>query len=255
MSRKRSGSPRPDQSPVFHEDSLQSLAGTWWTRAEAHEVTRGQLLWAHVPYVDHEPLTLHPVSRTSPTEHRKALFRLEVLRTGQMSAASHLPVAALPTREGEVWTVQRGKLRPVLVFATGGTEVEGSLRRGAARWQSLRTLLVAPYFGAESSTARGGWKPEFVRRIRHCQYPQYFWESLPVGGAESSILRLDQIQPLGCHHNAYEYTPHRLSGEALAVLDEWLEWYLLGRLEDDGALRIARAELPGFADTTDPPPD
>ena len=132
----------------------------------------------------------------------------------------------------------------MLVISTGGSEIDRVLTRGAAKWQSARTYLVAPYFGVERSGLRGGWKPEFVQRIRHCEFPQYFWDRLPAGG--DSILRLDQIQPIGRHHEAFEYTPHRLSDEGLEILDEWLDWFLFGRADPAGTLNMAREGLPDF---------
>jgi len=174
------------------------------------------------------------------------LFQLNERRVSQRSPASDLPVAALPQNPGETYSVYRAKFRPVLVISTGGAEVERALTRGAAKWQSVRTYLVAPYFGASLSGQGGGWKPEFVRRIRHGEYPQYFWEQLPAGGG-ASILRLDQLQPVGQHHEAFKYTPHRLSDEALEVMEQWLEWYLFDDLDAESTLQMAREELPDFA--------
>lgn len=155
-------------------------------------------------------------------------------------------MAALPQNAGETYAVYRAKRRPVLVVGAGGLEVDRALTRGSAKWQSVQTYLAAPYFGAEPSEHRGGWSSEFVRRIRHCEYPQYFWDKLPVRGAEESILRFDQLQPIGRHHEALEYTPHRLSDEGLKVLDQWLQWYLLGDLEPTSVLQMAREELPNL---------
>lgn len=246
MSRKRSGSQRPAQNPKFPEDCVQSLAEDWWTVAEDPEVRRGQLLWAHIPFVGWLPHELVPEARSSPTDHRRVLFRLQQQRSSQRPTSSELPVAALPQYPGEAYSVYRAKLRPVLVIGTGGVEIDGALTRGAAKWQSARTYLVAPYFGAERSGQRGGWKPEFVRRIRRCEYPQYLWNQLPIGG--ESILRLDQIQPIGRHHEAFEYTPHRLSSDAIEILDEWLRWCLFDQLDSDGMLTMARQE---FEDLTE----
>jgi hypothetical protein len=56
------------------------------------------------------------------------------------------------------------------------------------------------------------------------------------------------MQPIGRHHEAYEYTPHRLSDEALTLFDEWLQWFLFDRLDPDGTLHMAREELPTFGE-------
>ena len=91
-------------------------------------------------------------------------------------------------------------------MSTGGTEVPKPLRIGAARYQTNPTLLAAPYYGADFGGSTGGWRPEFVARIRRCEYPQYLWDHLPVGGRDESILRLDHIQPVGKHGESYEVT-------------------------------------------------
>jgi hypothetical protein len=242
-----SGNRRHEPSPEFPKDCIQSLAGTWWTQAPDREVRRGQLLWAHVPFVGFRPYELIPESRLAPTDHSRAIFRLEPWSQSRQQPVTQLPVAALPQNPGESYFVYRGKCRPVLVVGTGGREVEPDLTRGSAKWQSSRTLLVAPYFSLEADGTRGGWNEELVRRIRHCEYPQYFWDHLPVNAyGGPSILRLDQIQPIGSNHEAYSHTPFRLSPEAIEILDAWLAWLFLDRIEAEGMLELARSGLPGF---------
>src|SRR5205807_1023610 len=142
-----------------------------------------------------------------------------------------LPVAALPTPPGEVHLVQRAKRRPVLVVSAGGPEVPPALRVGSARWPTVPTILVAPYYGVDADGTRGGWPAPFVTRIRRCEYPQYLWDRLPLSGPAESILRLDHLQPVGRHANAYELTRFRLGDEALVLLDEWLAWLMTGQLD------------------------
>jgi len=43
---------------------------------------------------------------------------------------------------------------------------------------------------------------------------------------EESILRLDQMHPLGEHHQAFECYGYRLSDAALQIFDEWLNWQI-----------------------------
>lgn len=97
-------------------------------------------------------------------------------------------------------------------------------------------MLVAPYYGADVGRGSGGWKAELVDRIRRCEYPQYMWESLPTATRKESILRLDQIQPLGRHGASYTLTEFCLSSDAIGFLDEWLGWLFTGRLLGDGLL-------------------
>ena len=250
MSPRRSGSHPPGPSPRFPDDCVQSLIDEWWTVAENREVRRGQLLWAHAPFFDYLPYDLVPEARSATTEHERALFYLEQRRLSQRRAGPRLPVAALPQNPGETYSVYRAKFRPVLVLGTGGVEVDPTLTQRAARWQSVRTYLVAPYFGVDRTSQRGGWNLEFVRRIRHCEYPQYFWDMLPLGASASeSVLRLDQIQPIGQNHEAFEYTPHRLSNEGLEVLGEWVDWNFSEDLDPGSMLHIAREEFSALSQT------
>ena len=53
-----------------------------------------------------------------------------------------------------------------------------------------------------------------VERTRHREYPQFFWDQLPISGVEESILRLDHLQPIGNHHNAYQLSEYKLNNDA-----------------------------------------
>lgn len=139
--------------------------------------------------------------------------------------------------------VLRAKKRPVLVLSTGGADVPKALRIGAARYQTNATIIAAPYYGADPGGSTGGWKPEFVARIRRCEYPQYMWDSLPLQGRNESILRLDHMQPVGRHGESYEITEFVLHEDALALVDEYLLWFLLGDLLRGGLLNEFRSAL------------
>ena len=128
----------------------------------------------------------------------------------------------------------------MLVVSTGGPEPEKGLRTGSARYQTKPTMLVAPYYGTGTGSGTGAWRTEFVDRIRRCEYPQYVWDQLPLGSPSPSILRLDQIQPLGRHGEAFERTGYSLSDDALIILDEWLDWILRGKLREGGLLEECR---------------
>lgn len=106
--------------------------------------------------------------------------------------------------------------------------------------------LVAPYYGVDRDGTRGGWKQAFVDRIRRCEYPQYMWDRLPLGGTRESVLRLDHTQALGRHQNAFELTPYRLGDEALGLLDEWFLWLLTGFVPSESSLQILREGLLTF---------
>lgn len=230
----------------YPEDSLQNYCSPWWVRAQDQQVRRGRLLWAFVPHVDQHPFVLIPEGRSEPTEHKSADYRFEPLR-GVLPPAAKLPVAGLPHYPGEVRVVLRAKKRPVLVLSTGGSEVPKSLRIGAARYQTNPTLIAAPYYGADQGGSSGGWKPEFVARIRRCEYPQYLWDRLPLSGRNESVLRLDHLQPVGRHGDSYELTDFELHEEALGLVDEYLSWLLLGGFPQDSIVSEIRRVLLGIA--------
>src|SRR5690606_22222092 len=94
------------------------------------------------------------------------------------------------------------------------------------RWLTAKTLIIAPYYGADQDGTRGGWPPAFVERIRHGEYPQYVWDVLPIASVNESILRLDQIQAVGRSNIAIEVLPHILGEAALTIIDEWCTWIM-----------------------------
>jgi hypothetical protein len=233
----------------YPEDSLQFMMrpSPWWLNCDDKAVRRGRLIRAFVPHVDQEPRTLILEGRAEPTGHESALFRIEPIRIDRPSRRTTLPVAALPSYPGEVHIVQRAKVRPALVLSTGGEDVPGALRIGAARYQTTPTMLAAPYYGADPGGNRGGWRPEFVQRIRRCEYPQYFWDKLPIGRSTSeSIMRLDHLQPIGRHANSIELMPFSLSSDAVQIIDEWLAWLLSGVMPTESILAQIRNYLVGL---------
>ncbi|MGH8558171.1 MAG: hypothetical protein ACRESZ_12055, partial [Methylococcales bacterium] len=79
---------------------------------------------------------------------------------------------------------------------------------------------------------RAGYSPEFVERVRHCEYPQFHWDKLPISGADESILRLDHLQPFGAHHNSYKVSDFMLNNDAMDILDDLLRWLIWGGVEE-----------------------
>lgn len=237
-------------TPEFPDDWIQSLCdGAWWTRTEKPMLDRGRLIKTFIAHVDQEPQVLVVEGRTDPTAHAKANYRVEPLNIKAPARRPSIPVAALPEDKGERRVVYKGKVRPALVLATEATEVERDIVSGGARWQTAKTLLVAPYYGADRDGSRGGWNPKFVDRIKRGTYPQYVCDKLPIGGPSESILRLDQLQAVGKSSNAIEVTDYKLSENALAMIDEWLDWHLRGGLPENGVLLPARELLIGVAAT------
>ena len=225
------------------EDSVQYAVDTWWTQDERHGPDRGRLVRAFVPYPDQEPRRLVIEGRADARDHTRALYHVEPFRAGAPLPAAGLPVAGLPQAPGEEYVAYKGKMRPVLVLSEGGPPIPPEFRTGGARWPTAATLLVAPYYGVDQNGSRGGWRPDFVQRIRRAEYPQYVWDSLPIGGPQESILRLDHVFPIPRNPAAFEVTEHRLTAEALSIVDEWLQWLTTTVLTDGSVLSYIRAEL------------
>ena len=222
--------------PKYPDDSIQSLVSpdpSWWV--ESRTLARGSLVWAIVPYPEQKPFRLVAVGRGQDArQHTHAEYRLEEFRVGDTPRQkSSLPVAALPLHGGEEYIVRRGKRRPCLILASTDVPVDASLARGGKRWQTALTRLIVPYFSANGTAARSGWSPELVDRIRRCEYPQYFWENLPLHGSrEGSILRFDHALSIGHDPANVKQTGHQLHPEALGILDDWFAWYVTGTLSD-----------------------
>jgi hypothetical protein len=189
------------------------------------------------------PNTLVPEGRTTATSHQDARFKLQSLRVADPRKKSTLPVAALPSYEGEVYSVHRAKVRPCIVVSIGGPDVPKELRPSSSpKWQSSPTALVVPLYGTEQSDRRAGWHPPFLDRIRRCEYPQFMLDEVPTSKS-ASVVRFDHLQPIGRHHDSYEPSEYRLSDDALIVVDEWLTWLKTGVLGEETVLADIRTTL------------
>jgi hypothetical protein len=227
----------------YPDDSVHNLCGEWWEVTDERRLEYGRLVKAFLPHVDQQPNVLVTQGRTNPEAHEEADFEIRPLRGNVPPPESYLPVAGLPTYEGEVRILQRAKKRPALVLSALGAEVESRLRTGSARYLTNRSVLVAPYYGGDRSGKRGGFNPAFLQRIRRAQFPQYAWDSLPVGGASESVLRLDHVQPLGENAQAIEVTAYRLTADAAEIVEEWLSWFRTGVLNEDTELAYFQSEM------------
>ena len=235
--------------PKYPDDSIQSLVSpdpSWWVPASNQTLARGSLISAIVPYPEQKPFRLVPVGRGQDArQHTQAEYRLEEFRVGETPRqTSTLPVAALPLRGGEEYLVRRGKRRPCLILASTEVPVDASVARGKRQWQTALTRLVMPYYSANGTPARAGWSPELVVRIRRCEYPQYFWEDLPLRGSpEGSILRFDHAFSIGHDLANVKRTGYRLHPDALDILEDWFAWYVTGTLAQSSTISAARELL------------
>jgi len=219
---------------MYPTDSVQNIVSSWWEEVSETRLKRGSLIFAFVPHVDQIPHTLTPIGRKNATQHEEAKVRISPLRIKDGRPKPSLPVAALSLYDGELWTVYRAKKRPCLVLSTGQPKVENSIRRDMPKKLTSPTILVAPYYGADKDGRRSGYNTELVERIRHAEYPQLFWDKLPIRGPKESILRFDHIQPVGSHYYAYEHSGYTLSDDAVKlIIDDWLTWVFYGGLPEE----------------------
>lgn len=226
----------------YPNDSVQGVLGSWWREDTSSTVVRGRLIWCLALHVDQVPNVLVPIGRTEATDHARADYVVEPFRVTAMHKKPKVPVAALPQHPGEHYVASRSKVRPALIVSTPTTPIDRTLTLGSPGWQTAPTLLVAPYYGTSHSGTRGGWSDQFVERVRRAEYPHFCWDLLPLSGEEESMLRLDHIQPIGNHHQAYRLTPYRLANEALEVIDDCIGWLHTGTFAEESPF-LAVAEL------------
>lgn len=229
----------------YPDDCLQSIIhpDPWWIDNRNKALCRGALIFAFVPHVDQLPYTFEPLGRTEATQHDTAILQVAPLRVQQPLKQTQLPVAAMTLNSGEVWAAYRAKKRPCLALSSGGRPADEKLTRGMARHSTAPTVLAAPYYGATRDGARGGYNPVFVERIRHCEYPQFLWDSLPVRGPDESILRLDHLQPIGTHYNSYEVSEYKLGDNALKLVDELIHQLIWAEIPEDSLTAVYRKEI------------
>jgi len=218
---------------------IRDLAADWWIVKEEAPFCRGRLAWAFVNHIDKTPMTLVPTREQDPASHNKAEFRIESRKIKEPRPKGILPVAGMPLYQSEDYIVNRSKMRPVLILSEGGDEIDKNLCRDWPSWQRYLTVLVAPYYTCKDPESRSvGFPQPFVEKVKECKYPNYFWDHLPEG--KESILRLDQLQPVGKNPESLLHTKYCLSQEALKVMDEFLCWLFNKCLpkEDESYIRI-----------------
>lgn len=212
--------------PTYPSEAFQHYLDQWWIEDDGKDLCRGRLIRAFVPHVDQVPFGLIPKGRTEARRHDLADCEILPIQIDGVFPRDTLPVAGLTCHPGEIRTVYRAKRRPMLVLALAGQTIPAPLTRGYPAYQTSATHIAAPYYGGNADGKRAGFHPEFLDRIRRCEFPQFSWDTLPIDGALESVLRLDHIQPISTHYKAFETTNFRLSKGAVAFMDAWLEWHI-----------------------------
>ena len=132
----------------------------------------------------------------------------------------------------------------MLLLALAGQPVPHSFTVGRPGYQTSATHLAAPYYGGNADGKRAGFDPEFMKRMRRCEFPQFSWDILPIGCASESVLRIDHIQPISTHYKSFITTKYCLSEDALDFMDEWLMWHITALPPaEDSLLGFLRREL------------
>ena len=57
-----------------------------------------------------------------------------------------------------------------------------------------------------------------------------------VGWKTDSIMRLDQVQPVGRNHSVVNVTNYCLSETGLLIMEQFLEWFCYDRLDQESEL-------------------
>ncbi|MDP8314873.1 MAG: hypothetical protein RAP70_07350 [Candidatus Celaenobacter antarcticus] len=230
---------------MFPDDSVQSIItpSLWWEETETKNLERGCLVYAFIPHVDQVPYTIKPVGRSQAERHDSAKLDIAPLRMKDRRKKEDLPVAAMTLHDSELWAAYRAKKRVCLVLGSAVPAVDNKLRFGMPKKSTAPTVIVAPYYGSDQDGTRAGYNPELVERIRHAEYPQFFWDKLPISGPKESILRLDHIQPVGTQSNSYELAKYKLSENAMELMDDLLKWLIWGGVPADSLILDYRKEI------------
>jgi hypothetical protein len=240
-----SGNQNQGSTPNYPEDSIQCSVepDSWWIDDGKREFQVGRLVWAFLPHVDNDPYAIEAV-RARSTEHREAIVRFHPLDVKAAVKYDHFPVAPLPQYSGEIKCVYRSKKRPAMIVHAGGPDIPNELRRNKPRRQTDPCILVAPFYGATEDGQRAGFSPAFVERVRRCEYKQFWWDILPETGYRTdSIMRLDQVQPVGRNHSVVDVTNYCLSETALILMEQFLKWFCYDRIAKDCELAYFKQEM------------
>lgn len=209
---------------MYPDDSIQSMVAPWWVAERGDLLSRGRLVYTYAQHAEPHPFLLTAEAKKEPSDPSRVRLRLEPFQTDDAPRAPSPPTPALPFEAGEAWSVRRVRRRPCLVLGVSGPAVHRPARTAVREAHGSPALLVAPYYDA------AGLDAGFVARVRRAEYPHCVWDRLPMEGEREVILRLDLMQPMGRDPLGFDWTEHALSAGALAVLDAWVGWSVMGVL-------------------------
>lgn len=228
---------------AWPDESVQGILGApWWEPCKKHPLQRGQLVWTWVPFPDKDPLCLIPEGRQTATQHDQVLVTVKRMTATMSAPKPHPPVAALPHHDGESYMLHRAKRRPAIVLTLGGETPSKQAFPGASPANLRPKMLLAPYYGADKTDTRGGYPLRLIDRIQHAEYPQYFWDRLPVSPDMGSILRLDHAFA-GDDSQLIEPTEWKLNEARCRLLAEWMHWLVSGEIAQETDLALVHGLL------------
>jgi hypothetical protein len=132
----------------------------------------------------------------------------------------------------EAYRVNRSKIRPAIVLYCNCTDLKASGGKGNYH-------LIAPLYGVDPSSKRSGYPTAFMEKVSQLQYPELlYFSNMPMPGGVPSVLRLDNIQPVGNNHNNYQLIGYKLSEQTLMIVYDMIEWMLTGEVNE--ALSVYR---------------
>jgi hypothetical protein len=171
------------------------------------------------------------LSNFDPTEVRDP--DLEVSGRTEDIFRNHPPLKRYNLRHNEAFVVGKAKwARPVLILARPGFDVFARPDIASAS----ESFLCAPILGSDQ------YSEKLRQRIRAYEFPNLFY--LPESKNpffREGFLALDQMQAIHKNH-LRNRKKIKLSDDALAALDEWLIFYVTGRLDRESLIRLYREE-------------
>lgn len=145
----------------------------------------------------------------------------------------HPPLLTFNLRDGEAFVLGKAKLhRPIIVLAGEGVD----LLAGPDRATAARAYLCAPIYGGDQ------FSEALRKRVRAYEFPNLFYlpeSKVPV--FQEGFVRFDEMQAISRHH-LRRRRPARLSADAMTAFEEWLYFFLTGRLQKDSLLALYRQE-------------
>lgn len=194
------------------------------------------------------PHELTPEGREDPKDHSRAKARVRQFNIDrQRPTQPPLPVAGLPLHSNEVLLAYKAKVRPALILGSRLPDLSAVLGPGTPKSHRHSPLTIAPYYGVDQDGSRTGYTPDFVKRVRRAEFPQYMFDQLPeikgMKPTQASVLRFDHMQPVGRNAATCKPTKWRLSDEALQFLSSWTAWVFEGEPPKDCILSWLRKDL------------